>query len=44
MLLKEMNHWHWIWRVWEKVKYGSMDRVLDNTGLLSSWTEYLKLL
>lgn len=34
MLPKEMNHWHWIWRVWAKVKYGSMDRVLEDTGLL----------
>ena len=33
MPLKETNHWHWIWRGWEKVKYGLMDRVLEDTGL-----------
>lgn len=34
MPLKEMNRWHLIWRVWVKVKYGLMGRVLEDTGLL----------
>lgn len=32
MHLKEMSHWPWTWRVWGKVKYGSMGRVLEDTG------------
>lgn len=30
---KETSHWLWIWREWEKAKYGLMDRVLGDTGL-----------
>lgn len=33
MLLKETSLWHWTWRVWVKVKYGLMGRVLEDTGL-----------
>lgn len=33
MHLKEMSHWLWIWREWEKARYGLMGRVLGDTGL-----------
>lgn len=32
MLLKGRSHWPWTWREWEKVKYGLMGRVLEDTG------------
>ena len=32
MLLKEMNHWLWTWREWERVKYGLMGRALEDIG------------
>lgn len=32
MLLKERSHWPWTWREWEKVKYGLMGRVSEDTG------------
>lgn len=33
MLQKEMNHWPWTWRAWERVKYGLMDKALGDIGL-----------
>ena len=32
MLQEEMNHLHWIWAVWERVRFGSMGRALEDTG------------
>jgi hypothetical protein len=34
MHLKEMSLWLWIWEVWRRVKYGSMGKALEDTGLL----------
>lgn len=31
---KEMTPWLWTWGVWGRVKYGSMGRALEDTGLL----------
>lgn len=33
MHLMEMNHWPWTWAVWAKVKFGSMAKALEDTGL-----------
>ena len=33
MHLKEMSHELWIWREWEKARYGLTGRVLEDTGL-----------
>jgi len=29
---KEVSHWLWTWREWEKAKYGLMGRVLGDIG------------
>lgn len=34
MNLKVMNHWLWICEVWERGRYGSMDRVSGDIGWL----------
>ena len=32
MHLGEMSHWPWTCRAWERVKYGSMVKALEDTG------------
>lgn len=34
MHLKAMSLWLWTWEVWGRVKYGSMGKALEDTGLL----------
>lgn len=35
MHLKEMSHWLWTCGAWERVKFGSMGRALEDIGWLT---------
>ena len=32
MHLREMSHWHWTWKVWERVKSGLTGKVSEDIG------------